>query len=320
MRGAAAALVLAGCVTCTGAAWAQEQPAEVDPQVEARQQYQMGREAFAAKRFVEAAMHFEAAAAQRPHAVALYTAALAWEQAGRPERAADAYARALEVPGLNADQAGKARDRVAQLERTLGTLAVMAPEGWRLQLDNFTEVTGHARLHAPPGVHTLTVRPPGKAIHKREVTFEAGQTVRLEIAEDTEASAAVAKREPPKEEPKPELHADGSKAGRDAGSAPEASGSLRRTLGFVALGAGGLGLVSGIVLGTQAVSAGDAYDAAPSRAGLDHAESLATWTTVTFIASGVFLAGGVTLLLLPESAASARVSVSPTGATLRGAF
>src|SRR5690242_9414755 len=67
---------------------------------EARSQYGLGTQAFQAKKYVEAATHFEAAAAARSSAVALYTAGLAWDLAGKQERAADAYSRALEAPGL----------------------------------------------------------------------------------------------------------------------------------------------------------------------------------------------------------------------------
>src|SRR5271170_4982971 len=88
----------------------------IDSAQEARQQYQAGTQAYQAKRFVEAALHFEAAVIQRPHAVALYTAALAWEQASRPERAADDFARALDVQGLSAAQIQQAHDRLSTLE------------------------------------------------------------------------------------------------------------------------------------------------------------------------------------------------------------
>src|SRR5262249_20219459 len=109
-----------------------------DDAAEARQQYNLGTTAYRDKRYVEAALHFEAAAAQRAHAVTLYTAALAWEQANRPDRACDDYGRALDVPGLSAQQASHAQGRVATLEKTLGTVAVSAPEGWRVQLEGLT--------------------------------------------------------------------------------------------------------------------------------------------------------------------------------------
>ena len=70
-------------------------------------------QAYEAKRFVEAALHFEAAVVQRTHAVALYTAALAWEEANRPERAADDFSRSLDVQGLSPAQAQNARERLA---------------------------------------------------------------------------------------------------------------------------------------------------------------------------------------------------------------
>src|SRR5690349_17222390 len=74
-----------------------QDPPTVDSAAEARQQYQQGTQAFQAKRYEEAALHFEAAASFRTNAVALYTAALAWDLATKPERAADAYGRALAV-------------------------------------------------------------------------------------------------------------------------------------------------------------------------------------------------------------------------------
>jgi hypothetical protein len=63
-----------------------------------------------------------------------------------------------------------------------------------------------------------------------------------------------------------------------------------------------------------------AYDAAPTRAAYDHAQALSTWTTVAFVAGGVFTAGGVVLLLLPESKARAALSLRPDGVVARGTF
>ena len=63
---------------------------------------------------------------------------------------------------------------------------------------------------------------------------------------------------------------------------------------------GGSFLLSGVVFGLSALDARDAYNAAPSQAGYDHAGALATWTDVTLIAGCVFAAGpvqGKTLLI-----------------------
>jgi len=148
MKRSARALAVAiglAVAAVSGAARADDPPA-ADSAADARQQYQMGTQAFSQKRYSEAALHFEAAAAFKANAVALYTAALAWDLASRPERAADAYARALEVPGLDTKQTNVAKDRVAALEKSLGTVMVTAPEGWKVQLDTLTEVPAPARL------------------------------------------------------------------------------------------------------------------------------------------------------------------------------
>src|SRR5438552_1526024 len=125
------ALALALVASGPAAALAADDEPQGDP-AEARQQYNAGTQAFAAKRYLEAALHFEAAAAHRPHPIALYTAALAWEQAGKPDRAADDFGRALEAPGLGAKEKENAKERLAALERTLGTVVVAGPDGHRV--------------------------------------------------------------------------------------------------------------------------------------------------------------------------------------------
>ena len=318
---------ITGVVAVPLVAYAQDAPVEtapVDPAAEARQQYAAGTQAYGAKKFVEAALHFEAAATQRAHAVTLYTAALAWEQANRPERACDDYGRALEVPGLSPQQATNARERVATLEKSLGTVAIMAPEGWRVQLLGLSEAPAPARLHATAGTHTLSVRAPNRPIEKRDVTLESGQTTRIEL-DGSEPVAAVA------DNTGPQAHGLASVFGPQRTqtrrqAAPVAASSLRRSLGFGAIGVGVATLGAGVVLGFQAVDARDTYDLAPSRATLDHAQGLQTWTTIAFIAGAAFTVGGVVLVILPDSAKSettaARLTIAPGigGGALRGTF
>lgn len=324
LRGILAAASLVGVVLAGRGLSAQEADAPpVEAATEARQQYAAGSQAFAAKRFVEAALHFEAAAAQRAHAVTLYTAALAWEQANRPERACDDYGRALEVPGLSAQQAGNARDRVAALEKTLGTLVVTAPPqdaGWRVQLVGLSEVAAPGRLHAAPGVHQLLAHAPNRPIQKRDVTLEIGQTTRLEL--EAEAAAPVLK------EPTVKREREEAPTRREADrspSSPTTGASPRKSAGFVALGVGVAALGAGAILGSEALDARDAYNSAPARATLDHAQGLQTWTTVAFVFGAALTVGGLVLVLLPESkstVATARLAIAPSlgGAALRGAF
>jgi hypothetical protein len=308
----AVALVLAGTSLVPLAAHAQDAPAG-DAATEARQQYKQGTDAFQQKRYQEAALHFEAAASFRTSSVALYTAGLAWDLASKPERAADAYTRALDVGGLDPKQTGSAKDRVAQLEKTLGTVVVTAPEGWRVQLDTFTEVPVPARLHAGQGVHGVSVRAPGKPIERRDVSLEAGKVANLELKDEPKVTAKV-EPEPTKTAPVAE---------QPIAPPPRADYWItRRVAGVGVAGVGIAALGGAIVLGINANSAKDAYDAGPTRASFDHASSLQTWTNVALVSGVVLVAGGVALVVWPDKDGEGRVHVgaAPGGAVVTGKF
>lgn len=314
-----AALAIAASVPVVTMHDAAAQEDVSDPAAEAKKQFTNGMKAFQASRFVEAALAFEAAHYYKPNAVALYTAALAWKEANQPERAADAFSRALDAQGLNAQQTAMAKDSVSALEKTMGTLVVTGPEGTKVQVDALTETGVPARLHATPGTHVLAVRAGGK-VEKRDVTFEIGQVKDVDVTpvKPDDRTPKVDTTPPPK----PDVVVQ---------TVPTLS--AKRAIGFTAIGVGVGAAVSALVVGLQALSAGNAYDAAPSREGFDHANTLATWTTVLWISAGVFVAGGVTLVLLPEKSSpssekpdepkkDARLELAPSlgGLWLRGAF
>ncbi len=305
--------LVAGLALLTPSAAMAQEPPVVDSAAEARQQYTQGTQAFQAKRYEEAALHFEAAASFRTNAVALYTAALAWDLATRPERASDAYGRALAVGGLEPKQGNLAKDRVAQLEKTLGTVVVTAPDGWRVQLDTFTEVLTPARLHGATGVRSLSIRAPGKPIERRDVNLEANKISNLELKDE------------PKVVPKPEPEPARPAAAVVAPPPPrqETYWITRRVIGVGVAGVGLAALGSGIILGLQANSAKDAYDAGPTRESFDHASSLQTWTNVSLIAGGVLIAGGIALVVIPdkdEGQGRVRARLTPGGAIISGTF
>jgi hypothetical protein len=256
----------------------------------ARARYNAGTKAFADKRYVEAALNFEAAAAEKASPVALYTAALSWEQANVPDRAADDYTRALAAPGLPADKIGLARERLASLEGVFGTVTVVGAEGTRVQLDANTELPVPATLHAAAGVHTLSARSAGHPIERRPVVLERGKTTKVDlVAEPPPPQTGDVKKEPLPPPPPP-----------PPPSPPADTGGLRRAIGFTAIGVGGAMVLSGIVLGSEAIGARDTYRGAPTQFAYDHASELQTWTNVAFIAAGVFAAGGVALVVWPS--------------------
>ena len=327
-RSATRAQLLASLFVCAALGIAGPAAAQdAESAAEARQQYQDGTKAFSAKRYADAALHFEAAAGFKANAVALYTAALAWDLASRPERAADAYGRALDVGGLDAKQTKNAQDRTTALEKTLGAVAVTAPEGWKVQLDTLTEVSAPAKLHATGGVHTLSVRLPNKSIERRDVTLEAGRTIPLELKDEPKTPKAAAK---PVETPKP-LDATPAKADALPPRLRDNFWTTSRAIGVGVTGFGVASLVATAILGSNANSAKDAYDAAPSKKGYDHAHSMQTWTNLSLAAGLLLAAGGIVLIAVPIGGEhdshhglgpnpEVHLAAAPGGMTLGGTF
>jgi hypothetical protein len=318
MKQLAPRLALALALASAAGVARADEPAPADAAVEARQQYGLGTQSFKEQRYSEAALHFEAAAAFKANAVALYTAGLAWDRASRPDRAADAYARALDVPGLDEKKAATARERLSKIEKGLGTALVSAPDGWRVQLGAMTEVRAPARLHGPPGVHVLTARAPSDAIQRRDVTLEGGRVTTIEVKEEPR----------PAPKPEPEPAATEEKPPEKPPAQEPLPARLREPLwtsyrvagvGVGALGVAALG--AGVVLGTSANGAKDAYDAAPTRAAFDHASSLETWTNVSLVTGALLLAGGVALVVLPlgdRPEGHVRLGAAPGGLVVGG--
>jgi hypothetical protein len=128
--------------------------------------------------------------------------------------------------------------------------------------------------------------------------------------------------------PAPDGTASAGAAQQAAGSAPSAadsgasSGFPMRTVGWVAGGAGvvglGLGAVFGLVaMGDKSGANCDANNVCHTAGSLESAKSAATVSTVGFVVGGVLLAGGAALVLLgPPShpqgtAASPRLELAP---------
>jgi hypothetical protein len=143
-------------------------------------------------------------------------------------------------------------------------------------------------------------------------------------AEPAAAPAPVAAPAPQSEAPAP-------------GADQSSDGSSTKTLAWVALGAGGVGLAIGGVTGAIALGKRGSIDdskncegdrCAPSEQGLvDSYNSMRTISTIGFIAGGVLAATGVVLLVTAPSstssvgdAPSAALWVSPNAAGVSGRF
>jgi hypothetical protein len=276
----------------------------------ARSLYDAGIDAFADKRFVEAALAFEAAAAIKPNPISFYTAGRSWDQADALARAADDYSRALANPGLALEAADHARQRLASLEQVLGGLNVTGPQSWRVQIDANAEASPPTTLHGAAGTHTLLVRREGQPIVRLPIVLSPGVRTAVDVGSLPASSESEALATPGQARLKGE---------RD----------LLRTLGGAAFGAGGAAALAAALLGVEALDARDAYVASPTKATFDHAHALETWTNVSIVMAGLLVAGGFALTLwpfqnapagAPAKTGSVSITAGPTGLVVRGGF
>jgi hypothetical protein len=161
-----------------------------------------------------------------------------------------------------------------------------------------------------PGEHVVEATAPGKKPWKTSAKVAAGageQKVTVGPLE-VDPAAAQAAATPPAPAPAGTPAAQAGTASADAG---EKKPSMQKTLGFVALGAGVIGLGVGAVTGVMAMSKNkSSTDACPndgpcaSPDAVDangSAKSLATISTVGFIAGGVLAAAGAVLVISAPS-------------------
>lgn len=308
-----AAVGLGGTLTSSPSN-AQEM-SEAETKAEASRLYNEAKKALSEERYRDAATNFEAASRLRPHAVALYTAAQAWELAGEKARAADAFALALATPKLNESQAQRARERLDALEQELGVVSVLGEDTTRVQLDDHSEFKAPARLHASGGSHVLLILRADGSVERRTFEVKAGEVLEL----DAEAKA----EEPPKEEPEPKKLAEPEL--KPVKVEPEKV-SPWKTVGFVTAGAGLASVLGGVLLGLSASDAETAYKAGPTRESFDHAKGLQTKTNIMLIAGGVLTAAGITLIVwqpdASEGGARGKMSVGlgPAALWAKGSF
>jgi hypothetical protein len=303
-------------------------PPSPEATAEAARQTDLARQALKQKRFTQAAQLFEAAAALVQKPGTHMSAALAWDQADRPERAADAFARALAASG---DSDATAKARLDALERSLGTVEVKAPPGVMVQLDSGTEAAAPARLHGVAGIHSLAIAAPDRPIVRRDVRLEPGKPLSFVLKDEPAAStpAARAANNTNSDAPKPEADATTPETApppRAAAPTTERapSGQLRRSVGFTAVGVGVAALGATIVFGVEAIDARNAFNAVPSRPLYDHEQTLQTCTNIALVSGAILVAGGLVLVLWPSGSSGGDVTVglapTPGGGTLVGSF
>ena len=228
-------------------------------------------------------------------------------------------------------RAAYAHEHAAALERRIPRVTIRlqagAPASARVFRDE--EELKAASLGVPlpvdPGKHVVVVKV-GSA--EARFPFTAVESQNAEVAATGPAESTIA--------PKPDPAAGKPLEPGPPGDRPPATGGDNRTLGWMLVGAGGLGIAVGGVTGALALSnAGKVKDACGpdyatcDRASVDNAstgKTMATVSTVAFIAGGAFVGAGLYFVISAPAKTSASapartaLEVGPTGAALRGTF
>lgn len=327
--------LLAGVVLVVVASTAASARAQGDDAAAAYALFEEGRRLVAAGNLTEACPKLVASQRLVPKVSTLLNLADCYERSGRT---ASAWARYAEAAAMakqlgQSDRETFAGERAALLEPKVSRVTIVAPAvaGLLLKRDGVEVIAGVVGTAVPvnPGTHTVEASAPGKRPWSTtiEVAPAASPTVTVPALEDEAPPPATAAATPPVFAPPPVVTPPSE-------TTPSSGSSAWRTVGLVVGGAGVAGLGVGAALGGVAIAKNNQAEssgcngsrctsaAAPLR---NDARSTAVASTVTFVASGVFAAGGAALwLLAPRSSGDGSVQVTASvgpgmsGMLLRG--
>ncbi len=324
-------LVLTAGVVAVGAGQARAQSNEGGAAA-AESLFQEARKLMDAKRYAEACPKLAASHKLAPAVGTLLNLADCYERNGQ---LASAWVRFHEAIALaqhlgRADREKTATDRADKLEPRLIKLTIKSREsGLEVKLDG--NVLDSAALGTPvpvdPGKHTIDASAKGRRPFNTIIDVnDRARTPSVDI---------------PTLEPDPDAKSSGTTQPRPTDEKPPPSderasdGSSQRIFGIVGMGVGGVGVILGSIFGLRTSSkwseAKDQHCTGTDcdRTGVElaaQAKNAGTVSTISFIAGGVFVAGGLALYFTAPSPSSTkaanplRIGVGLGELTMRGSF
>jgi hypothetical protein len=306
--GLCVALVLRG-----SAARAQATP----PPRNAETLFREGRQLMDAKDYATACPKFAESQRLEPAPGTLLNLADCYEKGGQTASAWSTFKDAAKAATARnrADWAATATQRAAALEPKLATLAItVGPSAdvpsLKIERDGIAVERSAWGTAVPldPGPHTLGATATGKKAWTRKIDVPAARNVLVDVPA-LESDAPIA--------PPPPLAK--KQAEEPAPSEPARDGSGMRVAGYVAGGLGVVGLAIGTITGVSALGKRSDAEAKcvsyPSNCSSDalgandDAKKLATISTISLIAGGVLVAGGIVLVVIaPRSASTDKAS------------
>lgn len=269
--------------------------------------------------------------------------ALCHEKQGKPATAWAEFIEALGIARRDHRQAriDLAEEHIAKLEPTLSKMTIVVPaesDEPTLEITRDGAVVGRAAWGMPfpvdPGEHPVEAQATGKLPFRSSITVSPGSapanlTVRIPPLErapgegpaagDVAAASAAGAQPGPAAPPAPKGSVAAAAAVTEPKSAPQAHSSAQSVWGWVAVGLGGAGVVTGSVFTGLAVSKNSkSKDLCPSdpcsadavKASQD-AGRFADYATVSFGVGLAALAAGVILLVTDSPAPASAAGRAP---------
>lgn len=286
--------------------------------------FRAGKQAATAGDFKTACQKFEASQRLEPAPGTLLNLGDCEEKLGHFTRASQYFQSAISLYRAGDARIAYAKQRAGAAEaRTARVVLVATNAAPRTKVSwDGTELdpsTLGQPFRADPGDHVVVVRVPGKPDSQIALTLSAGETKQISLPSSAAPVAEVVAPAPAAAPPRSEERRPPILAMKPAQT--ERSAPNLRTAGFVGLGVGAAGIGVGLVAGLFTLNAkSDADEHCPAQGcdsdGLSAQSRGKTWSTVStvgFIAGGVGLAAGASLLLFrPARSSATAVTARPT--------
>lgn len=318
--------------TFAGALLLGSAPARADgDEAKAKVLFDEARDLAKANKWAEACEKLAASKRLVPRMLTTYRLADCHERIGKTASAHAGFVEAADLAKATGDSTKQqdALDRAKKVEGKLSRVTLELPkeEGLSIKIDDAPIASALLREKIPldPGEHTLVATATGKA--QKTVKFDVPQGPSVTKVEVPALSAEATTETPKKLEEPVAPPIDDTKP-------VETKSSSLKTIGFVTLGVGVVGLGVGTALGLSAKGLdGDAEGLCKPRctpegkALNDDARARGNLATVVFTAGAVIAATGVVLILVaPSSTSTTTARVAPWvgmtggGLTLAGSF
>jgi hypothetical protein len=279
-------------------------PAQADARAEAQALMESGNRAAAREDWPRALQSYEDAYRVFASDKILLNQGTALRALGRYADAANAYQAYLDGDAVDPRKKAEVEGLLEEMDLRVARLRIELSVPASVRVDGRSVKKGDVvTLRVEPGEHTLVAQPERGRLVERRIVARAGEGSTIELGSQAFTPPPPAGPAAPR----PDVSADA-----------KADGTTQRTLGVIALGAGGAGLVGGVILGVLAAdrnSEAERYclqkGGSCTTEGVelgDDATGLATGSTIAFLAGAGFAVGGLALIFTAPSGKTAKVT------------